>query len=111
MNEAMIFGLPVVVSDQVGCAADLVRQGENGYVVRHDSPAELTEALQALVTDPARRRSFGQQSAAMIAGWNYEAAAAGLSEAVRQSVSWARWQEAEKRGVRSAGALATSPRS
>ena len=27
----MLFGLPVIVSDQVGCVADLVREGETGY--------------------------------------------------------------------------------
>jgi len=31
-NEAMLFGLPVIVSDQVGCGPDLVIEGETGYV-------------------------------------------------------------------------------
>ena len=51
VNEAMNFGLPVVVSDKVGCAADLVRHGENGYVFPHDRPEEL-----AAISRPADRR-------------------------------------------------------
>jgi len=31
VSEAMNFGLPVVVSDAGGCAADLVAGGENGH--------------------------------------------------------------------------------
>ena len=33
VNEAMHLGLPVVVSDRVGSAADLVKEGTTGYVV------------------------------------------------------------------------------
>ena len=32
VNEAMASGLPVLVSDRCGCAADLVEQGRNGFV-------------------------------------------------------------------------------
>ena len=63
VNEAMNFGLPVVVSDKVGCAVDLVAHGENGYVFPHDRPDELARYLSLLITDPARRRSFGQRGA------------------------------------------------
>ena len=34
VNEAMNFGLPIVVSDRVGCGRDLVREGENGFTFR-----------------------------------------------------------------------------
>src|SRR5712691_10202504 len=37
VNEAMNFDLPIVVSDRVGCAADLVSHGKNGFVVEHDN--------------------------------------------------------------------------
>ena len=34
VNEAMASGLPVLVSKRCGCAADLVREGVNGFVFR-----------------------------------------------------------------------------
>ena len=51
VNEAMACGLPVITTDRVGAAVDLVREGENGFVVPgwrcrrrspNDSPACLT---------------------------------------------------------------------
>ena len=51
VNEAMNFGLPVVVSDKVGCAADLVVHGENGYVF---APRQAGRARP--VSHVARRR-------------------------------------------------------
>ena len=36
VNEAMCFGLPVIVSNQVGAGIDLVADGENGYRVNTD---------------------------------------------------------------------------
>jgi glycosyltransferase involved in cell wall biosynthesis len=95
VNEAMNFGLPVVVSDKVGCAADLVAHGENGYVFPHDRPDELARYLSLLVTDPARRESFGRRGKGIIAPWNYAKAAEGLFAAMSLAVGPRRWAEAE----------------
>jgi glycosyltransferase involved in cell wall biosynthesis len=62
VNEAMNFSLPVVVTDKVGCAADLVRQGWNGFVVDHQRVDALVEALSRLVKDREMRRRFGERS-------------------------------------------------
>ncbi len=32
INEAMDFGLPIITTNQVGAAPDLVRHGENGFI-------------------------------------------------------------------------------
>lgn len=62
VNEAMSFGLPVIVSDRVGCAADLVVDGENGRVVPEGCAASLAAAVHELVVDPDRRRRWGARS-------------------------------------------------
>ena len=97
VNEAMNFALPVVVSDKVGCAVDLVAHGENGYVFAHNKPEELARCLGSLVADPARRESFGRRSAETISRWNDDVAAKGLLAAVRAAVGPRRWLEAENR--------------
>ena len=57
--EAMAGGLPVVAT-RVGDVARLVVEGETGYVVAPQSPAELAAALRELLADPDRRRRMGK---------------------------------------------------
>jgi glycosyltransferase involved in cell wall biosynthesis len=97
VNEAMNFSLPVVVSDRVGSAADLVVHGETGFVFRHNSPQELTNVLSLLVDDAPQRRALGEGGAARITSWNYGAAAEGLCRAARAAVGESRWLEAQTR--------------
>ncbi|HXH81324.1 MAG TPA: glycosyltransferase family 4 protein [Candidatus Tectomicrobia bacterium] len=78
VNEAMNFGLPVVVSDKVGCAADLVRPGENGYVVRHDDAGALAGAVARLVADAGLRAQFGERSRAIVREYSIERCADGI---------------------------------
>jgi glycosyltransferase involved in cell wall biosynthesis len=45
VNEAMACGLPVLVSDKCGCAIDLVKNGENGFIFAPNNQEELTNLL------------------------------------------------------------------
>jgi glycosyltransferase involved in cell wall biosynthesis len=85
VNEAMNFGLPIVVSDKVGCAADLVRSGENGIVVPHDSTQRLGDAIASLVRDAEQRRSFGARSRELVREYSIESAADGIVAACTAS--------------------------
>lgn len=62
VNEAMEFGLPVIISDRVGCANELIRDGENGYI----SPLGDVDALAARIIGLFRnndlRRKMGELS-------------------------------------------------
>lgn len=55
-NEAMLFELPVIVSDQVGCGPDLVVEGETGYVFSGEA-AGLAEAMERLMAQSHARVS------------------------------------------------------
>jgi glycosyltransferase involved in cell wall biosynthesis len=87
VNEAMNFSLPIVVSDKVGSAADLVRSGVNGYVVPFDSAPSMSERLTELVTHPSRRIAFGRASAERILTYSYDNAVAAIMRAVADAVS------------------------
>jgi glycosyltransferase involved in cell wall biosynthesis len=82
INEAMNAGRAVVVSDQVGCGPDLVRDGENGYVFPAGDVDRLRAALEALVHDPEKCRAFGEKSLEIINTWGLEADVAGLKAAL-----------------------------
>lgn len=62
--EAMASGLPVVAADAMALP-ELVRDGENGYLVRGDSN-ELAKKILAIVSNPKRRGAMGQASLRLI---------------------------------------------
>jgi glycosyltransferase involved in cell wall biosynthesis len=59
VNEAMSCGLPAIVSDQVGCAEDLVKPNLTGLVVPCDDPSALAKAILRLARDPAGTKRMG----------------------------------------------------
>jgi glycosyltransferase involved in cell wall biosynthesis len=73
VNEAAASGLPLVLSDRVGAARDLVRDGENGFVVPADDIASAARALEQLAADPALRRRMAARSRELVRAWDYEA--------------------------------------
>jgi len=58
-NEAMLFGLPVIVSDQVGCGPDLVIVGETGYVFSGEAEG-LAAAMESLLKNRERAPAMGE---------------------------------------------------
>jgi glycosyltransferase involved in cell wall biosynthesis len=64
-NEAMLFGLPVIVSDQVGCAADLVREGETGYVFTGEADG-LAAAMELMVINRGQMRAMGERARQLV---------------------------------------------
>jgi glycosyltransferase involved in cell wall biosynthesis len=81
VNEVMCAALPVVISDQVGCVADLVKHGVNGYLVPPGDVPALTRAIEKLIDEPARKQ-MGAASRAMIARWGFEECRQGLTSAL-----------------------------
>jgi len=59
VNEAMAAGTPVISSDRVGAATELVRDGENGYLVAVGDVAGYAEAIGQLLSDPALAQRLG----------------------------------------------------
>jgi glycosyltransferase involved in cell wall biosynthesis len=84
VGEAMAHGLPVVLSDRVGAAADLLRDGENGRGFPCGDVDALTAALEAVATDPDRRR-LGEASDRIMDGWTYETSVKDFDRAVREA--------------------------
>jgi glycosyltransferase involved in cell wall biosynthesis len=82
VNEAMNAAKPVVVSDQVGCAPDLVRDGVNGFVFPAGDIGALAERLRRLTEDPELARRMGEESLRIIDKWNFDADVQGLLEAL-----------------------------
>ena len=78
VNEAMNFGLPLVVSDKVGCGPDLVRPGWNGFVVAHRDVEALAHAIETLADQPEMRAEFGRRSRSLVDDYSLERCATGI---------------------------------
>ncbi len=61
VQQAMAYGLPVVVAQGDGTQGDLVRT-ENGWQVAPDEPAALEAALRTALEDAPRLRRMGAES-------------------------------------------------
>src|SRR6202051_4630122 len=84
VNGEMCFGLPVVVSDQVGAAGDLVREGVNGFVYSSGDFRSLSGHLELLLSDPVLRARFGQKSREIIERWSYRENVKGILTCLKQ---------------------------
>lgn len=107
INEALSCSLPVVVSETVGSAEDLLRAGsppgaewstgekpglakcirQNGFVFDPKSAAALTEALLTLDSDPALRQSMGRAGRLIVEDFSCEKFARSALEAATTALN------------------------
>ena len=73
VNEAMSAGLPVIVSDRVGAAQDLVDGRETGFVFHYDDVDDLAEKMAILRDDAALRQRMSSNAYHLMHDyWNYD---------------------------------------
>ncbi|MFN7941383.1 MAG: glycosyltransferase family 4 protein [Thermoanaerobaculia bacterium] len=88
VNEAMACGLPAIVSDRVGCAADLVREGETGAVYASGDVAGLAARLAEFARDPGWTRAMGVRAQALVfADYSIERAVEGTLAALEAAAA------------------------
>jgi glycosyltransferase involved in cell wall biosynthesis len=87
VNEAAACGLPLVLSDRVGAAHDLLRDGENGVLVPAGDVDTAAAALRRLAADTTLRRAWGAHSRELARDWGYGPSVEGFRAAVREAVA------------------------
>ncbi len=90
VNEVMSAGRAVIVSDDVGCQVDLVRDGVEGCVFRVGDVDGLRRALERVLESAGTAEEMGQRAKERIGSWNFDADVRGLRMAI----------EAVSRGLR-----------
>jgi glycosyltransferase involved in cell wall biosynthesis len=58
----MVCGRPAIVSDRVGCAADLVTAGVTGATFPFGDTAQLAQCLVELAADSSRLAAMGEKA-------------------------------------------------
>lgn len=88
VNEAMACRLPVIVSNQCGCAKTIVRDGYNGWKFNPHTIQELAQHMKRFINlSDEERKKMGCNSWALISDWGLERFCEGVWQAVQYCVN------------------------
>jgi len=86
VNEVMNAARSVIVTSDVGCAPDLIVDGENGCIYPVGDVGALTAALGRVLASPEIARAMGQRAFDRIQDWGFDQDIMGLRKALEQVV-------------------------
>lgn len=82
VNEAMACGRAVLVSNNCGCARDLVQHGQNGFVFESGNAFDLMSKMKFLLKPETDLNAMGKRSLSIIGTWNYDKMCKALEELI-----------------------------
>jgi len=82
VNEAMYCGKPVIATDAVGSAFDMIKNGKNGFIVPEKDENALYESMMVILSDENLRRNMGKESKKIVEGFGYDNMVEGFSKAI-----------------------------
>lgn len=87
VTEALACGLPVIVTPHVG-ASDLIRDGQEGFVVPIGSADTIAERLRALDGDRALLAAMSRRAQAAAAANSWASYRVNLQKTIRAAIAW-----------------------
>lgn len=75
INQALAAGLPVISTNSVGAAQDLIRAGYNGILVQHEDVDALQDAMETLALNSDMAERYGKNARQSIENFTAEAGA------------------------------------
>jgi len=87
VNEAMLCGCPVIVSDHVGAARDLIAEGRTGFVYPCGDVGALTVLLERALGSREELDELGRAARARMETWGPRENIDGTLEAISRGVS------------------------
>lgn len=83
VNQAMLFALPIIITDVVGTAHDLVENGVNGYIIKVGDIKVLAKHIKFLELNKQLRTEMGNKSLEKIMCWNFSVGTRNLVNAIK----------------------------
>ena len=80
VNEAMVAGLPILVSKNVGSARDLIHEGINGYTFDYNDVDELVRYIKVIYKNG--KENMGDKSKNIIKEWNFQTSLESLNNMI-----------------------------
>lgn len=84
VNQALGAGLPILCSNEVGAAYDLVEDGVNGYRFPPEHAEALAMKMEKMAADPSLRERFAAASFGKAANWTPEHGAQRWAELLQE---------------------------
>jgi glycosyltransferase involved in cell wall biosynthesis len=88
VNEAMLCGCPVIVSDRVGARFDLVRENETGFVYPAGDIEALSGALCRALGPRGQLRRMGEAARERMSQWSPERNMEATVEALEKAIQY-----------------------
>lgn len=85
VNEAMASGLPCIVSDRCGCAADAIAEGETGFTYSVGNVQSLATAMRRIADDPEALPRMSKAARAMADRFSVGATVSALHSALKST--------------------------
>jgi glycosyltransferase involved in cell wall biosynthesis len=94
VNEAMLCGCAVAVSDRVGAGYDLVRPGETGFIFPCGDTDALAQIFRETLPAPARLQQIGAAARRRLESWSPRENIEAMAQAIERAMGFAqntRW--------------------
>ncbi|HEV2645713.1 MAG TPA: glycosyltransferase [Acidobacteriaceae bacterium] len=88
VNEVMSASRPAILSDDIGCAPDLINDGVNGCIYPVGDIAALEQALRRVLDVPGASQAMGQRAFERIRKWSFTEDIAALRRALAFVAPW-----------------------
>ncbi len=85
--EAMACGCPVIATDCLSGPSEIIQNGVNGLLVETENVEALAAGLDQLMSDPAKRQQFAQNSPQILDRFGIEQVIAMWAEAIDQVIA------------------------
>ena len=86
INEGLNFGLPVIVSNRVGTANDLVEHDKNGFIVNVGDIEAIAIHIENLANDKKKWKQMSVRSENLVKTWNFDENVYALQRAVKRNI-------------------------
>lgn len=83
VNQAMHWGMPVIVSDRCGCCRDLVIDGYTGYSFYYRDKESLVRYIRKFLVEPELSSKMGRSAYKEIRNYTLEQSVSGITEAIK----------------------------
>ncbi|BDZ68509.1 glycosyltransferase family 4 protein [Methanobacterium ferruginis] len=88
LNEAMYFKKPVIATEAVGAACDMIKDNENGFIVPEKDADALAQSMVKILEDDDLKLEMGQKSYEIIQNkFRYHNMVNGFKQAVEYSLN------------------------